>query len=396
MQSRLVIQNVRPMGKSTTSFVIENGLISESADHVEVTESDRVIDGNNMLLLPGFVEGHIHLDTTLWGLPWRSNTAGPELLDYINNQRRVRDTIEVPIFNRAENLLKQCIGMGTTHMRSHIDIDPAVGMSSVEELLRLREKYSKTIDLQFVTFPQFGLMINPGTAGLMEEAIKAGVDIVGGIDPAGIDNDPIGQLETVFNMASHYGCGIDIHLHDLGSLGAWQVERIIEFTKTLGLAGKVMISHAYCLGTIDRRSLEKVAKGLADNRISIMTTAVSESSIPPFEILRRSGINVCCGSDGIRDTWTPLGNGDMLERATLLAYRYELDKDEELDATLNAITFAGAKALNIDNYGLRTGFTADFVILDAETTGEAIAIRPPRAFVIKSGKIVAQNGNIVE
>ncbi len=109
-----------------------------------------------------------------------------------------------------------------------------------------------------------GMLVRPGTAELMQEALKLGVETVGGLDPAGIDNDPIGQLKVIFGLAERYGRGVDIHLHDPGELGVWQIERIADFTEASGLRGKVMVSHAYCLGMVSRSRIEPVARRLAD------------------------------------------------------------------------------------------------------------------------------------
>src|SRR5207237_719994 len=124
-----------------------------------------------------------------------------------------------------------------------------------------------------VAFPQAGMLISEGVVGLMREALEMGVDVVGGIDPAGIDRDPIRHLETVFDLAVRYRKAVDIHLHDPGDLGRWEIERIADMTEATGLAGHVTISHAYCLGAFAVADLAPLADRLAKLRISIMTCA---------------------------------------------------------------------------------------------------------------------------
>ena len=348
-----------------------------------------VIDGNGWLMLSGLVEAHTHLDKTLWGLPWRPNSAGPRLVDYIENEKRVRREIGVPVGVRAAALLDQMVAQGSVYIRSHVDVDPEIGLASAEALLDLRERNRARCHLDLVAFPQFGMLTNRGTAGLMEEALRLGFDAMGGIDPAGIDRDANRHLEFVFSAAVRHGKRIDIHLHDGGELGVWQIGLIADMTAAHGYVGKVTISHAYCLGTLDEARLDAMARRLADLDISILTTAPASGPIPPAASLMAAGVNLCCGSDGVRDSWSPYGTGDMLERAMLLAYRFDWDKDAQLATALEAASINGARAIGIPDFGLAEGCSADFVLVDAECVGDAIVRRPARRMVGHRGRIVA-------
>ena len=356
----------------------------------------QVVDGASQLLLPALVESHVHLNKTLWGLPWRPHSAGPSLKDLIANERRVLRETNLPIAQRAGGLLETCIARGSLHIRSHIDVDPEIGLSHVEAMLALREAYRDVVELQFVVFPQTGLLIRPGTAELMERALAMGVETVGGLDPAGIDNDPIRHLETIFDLAAKHGRGVDIHLHDAGELGLWQIERIADFTEGSGLAGKVMISHAFSLGMVPTARIEALGRRLAELRISLMTTAPADYSLPPVAFLKALGVNICCGSDGIRDAWSPFGNGDMLERALLLALRFDWRKDEELAAAFDSATTAGARALGLAGYGLAPGHAANFILLPVENLSDALVRRPHQRTVVSRGKVVARDGRFLE
>jgi cytosine deaminase len=391
MADAILLKNVRPMGSQAVDVLIEGGRFARFAAGIAAGGAV-AIEGGGLLMLPGLIEPHVHLDKTLWGLPWRPNTAGPRLVDRIENERQIRRSLNVPIEERGGNLLRQCIAQGSTVLRSHIDIDPETGLKGVHALLGLREKYRDVVDLQLVVFPQQGIVISPGTAELMEEAIRLGVDLVGGLDPAGIDRDPIAHLRTVFGIAERHGRGVDIHLHDGGELGAWQVERIADFTQGSGLAGRVMIDHAYCLGQIAPARLEAIGRRLAELKISIMTSAPSDIEVPPAAALAALGVNVAAGSDNIRDPWWPYGNGDMLERACLVASRFDWSKDEDLVKALGTATTNNAVALGLKNYGLAAGRDADFVLVDSETVAEAVVSRPRRALVAKRGRIVARDG----
>ena len=342
-----IIKAVRNIEGASIDVAVRDGRIVALTPAAKSAVASGDIDGHGYVLLPPLVESHVHLDKTLWGEPWRGNSAGPTLKDYIANERRILATVTTPIRKRAGALLEHCIAQGSLHIRSHIDIAPDIGVKHVEAMLELRAAYGDIVDMQFVAFPQTGLLSAPGTAELMEESLKLGVETVGGIDPQGIDGDVLGQLRVVFGLAERYGRGVDIHLHDRGEPGIAQVEQIAEFTAASGLKGRVMISHAYCLGMATPAQLESVGGRLADLGISLMTSAPADTAVPPVAALRGMGVNICCGSDGIRDAWSPMGNGDMLERAMLLAYRFDWGKDEELCRALDAATSAGAKALRL-------------------------------------------------
>ena len=219
----------------------------------------------------------------------------------------------------------------------------------------------------------------------------AGVDLIGGIDPAGLDQDAVGQLDTIFGIAGRYGVGVDIHLHDRGELGAHQIGLIAERTRAQGLTGRVAISHAYCLGMMDDDQVGRAVTLLAENEISIMTTGAAHSPVPPLLRLHEAGIPVFSGSDGIRDAWTPHGNADMLERAMLVALRFNFRTDEGLNLAFHTATQGGADALSLEGYGMEVGCAGDVVLLDAENLQEALVNRPVRKLVVKAGRIVARD-----
>lgn len=389
------LRNVRPYGKSAEDLLIENGRFTQRrpASTSELLATD--IDGQNQLLTGALVESHVHLDKTLYGQPWRPNSAGPTLKDYIANERRVLREVEAPIAERAGALLENCIARGSLTMRCHVDIDPEFGLRHVQAMQELRERYRDLIDLQLVVFPQTGLISRPGTAELMREAMALGVENVGGLDPCGIDNDPIAQLDFVFELASEFDRGVDIHLHDKGELGLWQIKLIADYTERFGLQNRVMISHAYCLGMLPWSQVKPVAERLAALGISLMSSAPADTAVPPFLALRETGVNVCLGSDGIRDAWSPMGNGDMLERAMLLAFRFDLSKDEELAAAFDAATLNGARALGREGYGVEIGRPADFMLMPVQTLGEAVVSRPVRQ-VYRAGQLIASGGRLLE
>jgi cytosine/creatinine deaminase len=218
------------------------------------------------------------------------------------------------------------------------------------------------------------------------------VETIGGIDPAGFDRDPVAHLDVVFGLAARYGAGIDLHLHDVGSLGAWELELIAERTRDAGLGGRVTVSHAYGFSQVDAAYQDRIIDQLAQAGVTILTAAVYSFPVPPIKRLRAAGVNVACGHDGIRDLWGPYGSGDMLERAMHVAYRSTFRRDEDIELALDAATYGGARAIGVDPYGLIPGAPADLVVVDARTAAEAVVTRPPRDVVMKRGVVVARGG----
>lgn len=384
--------NLRDANGAATGLRCKDGKIADIGAHLA---SGGDVDGQDRLLIPAFTEPHCHLDKTLWGEPWLAPAVGPELRDYIENERRVLTACKTPIAERAGRLMEQMLAHGTTSIRSHVDIAPDMGLSHVEAMIDLKAQWADRIDLQLVAFPQQGLLSRPGTQALMREAMQMGVEVVGGLDPAGIDGDPEGQLNAIFDMAAEFDRDVDIHLHDPDQLGAWQIERIAHFTERANWGGRVMISHAYCLGAIPDEQLERIGRRLADLSISIMTTAPSETTMPPIDRLTDLGVNICCGSDGIRDAWSPFGNGDMLERAFLAAYRFDWNSDAEFALALDCATQNAARAIGRDARGLVTGAQADFLMIDAQSPGDAICRRPAARRVVRAGRVVADDGRLI-
>ncbi len=387
----LLLRNVRPMGGELRDLLIRGGRIREITSNLQA-EDVPIEDGAGAIVLPGLVEGHNHLDKTLLGMGWKPHQAGPSLEDRINGERALREVYGIDPALQSERLLHQSVAFGTTHMRSHVDVDTQIGLRHVEGVLQTREACRDLVDLQLVAFPQSGLMLRNGTVDLLDAALRAGCDVVGGIDPCSMDRDPKGHLDAVFGLAEKHGKPVDIHLHEAGEMGAFSMELIIERTLALGMQGRVVISHAFCLGMADRARVAGLVKRLADAQIHIATAAIVSRPNPDARELSEAGVTLFCGNDGVRDTWTPFGNGDMLERAKMLALLNNFRTDADLQSALYACSTAGAEALGFEGYGLDVGCFGDLVLIDAETVGHAVVEHMPRKLVVKRGTVVARNG----
>ncbi|MCZ0737118.1 amidohydrolase family protein [Phreatobacter sp. AB_2022a] len=393
MAETLMIRNARPYGGASADILIRDGRIAAVAPPGLAAEGQE-IDAGGALALPGFVEAHTHLDKTLWGMGWHPHSAGPGIADKIDNERRVRREIGIEPDRQATRLAAQMLAMGTTHIRSHVDIDTEVGLAGIEGVMAMRERLKPVVDVEIVAFPQSGLMIRPGTLELVDRALALGAEVVGGLDPCAIDRDPKGHLDAVFGLAEKHGRPIDIHLHERGEMGAFSLDMIIERTRALGMQGRVTVSHAFCLGMPDIDHVRRLIADLARERIALATTAPASAPAPAVRTCLEAGVVVCGGSDGVRDSWNPYGIGDMLERAMLVGLRNDFRRDEDIALAVDVCTHGGAKVMGLADYGLEAGCAADLVLVAGESLAEAVAVRPRERTVIKRGRLVVRDGRL--
>jgi cytosine deaminase len=354
--------------------------------------SGETLDLDGALLLPAFVEGHIHLVKTHWGAPRLAHIPGDSVRERIAIEREARYRVALPVAARAAALIRTLIANGTTRARSHVDIDGDVKLKNLEAVLEARETYRDYIDIQLVAFPQSGVMREPGAKDLLAAALEAGADLIGGLDPHGFDGDGDGHLDVVFGLAEKYGKDVDIHLHDGGETGAAELRAIADRAEALGMQGRVAVSHAFALGALSPDVFETTAARLARAGVSIMTASSPGVPVPPLKRLRERGVRVFAGSDNIRDCWSPFGNGDMLDRAALLAQRQQLVSDADLELAFAAATRAADAALGDPQRGLSVGAVADLVAARSASVADAVVDRPIRAWVFRGGRVVAKDG----
>jgi cytosine deaminase len=392
-----VFTNAKLADGTLKNIVVRDGRIAAIEPASSSEGAKDVVDIGAALLVPSFVEGHIHLDTSFYGdkwIPHKPCTNGFDVHERVAFQAE-NMAAAAPMDERARNQLDLCISNGALQMRSHVMVDGSVGLKSLETILKVREEYADIIDIQLVAFPQSGILKSPGTPELMDEAIAMGADLVGGLDPLSFDRDIKGHLDVVFGIAEKRGVDVDIHLHDASTLGAMTIEEICARTTALGMQGHVAVSHAYGLGDLAPDAAKKIATLIAKSGVSIMTNAPGNHNFPPVALLRAAGVTVFSGSDNIRDSWWPFGDGDMLRRAEIIAYRSGFYTDAELSAAFDVVTSGGAKALRLEGYGIGIGAKADFVTLAAEHVPEAVVAIPKPRQVFKEGRLVAENGSVI-
>lgn len=360
-----------------------------------VSDGCEIIDLEKRLVLPGFVDGHIHLDKSFVGDRWRPHEPASSLRERLAVEKRLLAD-SLPTRERAEALIAQAHSFGTIAMRSHVDVDATAGLANLHAVLAAREKWQDRMAIELVAFPQAGILTCPGTAELLEAAIREGANVVGGIDPTTLDGDADKHLDVVFGIAERHGIKVDIHLHEPGDGGIAQLERIAARTSSSGMAGLVTVSHAYALGDVSTDRVGRVAAILAKAGVAILTNAPGNRAFPPVALLREAGVHVFAGNDNIRDAWWPYGNGDMLQRAMLIGYRSGFYTDDRLCFALDMATTAAARAMALSNYGISVGNEATFVVLNAPNAAAAVAAPPADRALIQRGELVRRGTTPIE
>jgi cytosine deaminase len=395
----LLLTNLRlpDGGPPGRRILIREGRIAEILPAAAPDPAAPTMDLCDELVLPGLVDGHMHLDKTLFGLPWIPHAAEPFRMSRIENDQNMLPSLPLNTAGRAGELLRRCVANGTAHVRSHVDITPAFGLSALEGVLEAKQAHAHAVTMQIVAFPQAGVVRAGGQKmlDLLDAAIRAGADLVGGIDPCEVDRDPKGQLDGIFDIAGRHGVGVDIHLHEPGEMGLFSLQEICARAKALGMQGRVTVSHGFCLGGVKESKQAAAAAMMAEAGVALATHGAGGSTLPPLMLLRRAGVRVFCGNDDIRDTWSPYGNADMLERAAVIGWREDIRHDDLLAELFAMTSSGGAEVLGVADHGIAPGNRADFFTIAAENVADAIGRHPLRGKVFHAGRLVALRGEWV-
>ncbi|ACL39055.1 N-isopropylammelide isopropylaminohydrolase [Pseudarthrobacter chlorophenolicus A6] len=407
----LVLRNVRPWGGDPADVTLDGGAITAvvpaaqpgaAAPDGDTELGAGVVDGRGRILLPSFSDVHVHLDSTRLGLPFRPHSGSPGVWNMMLNDRNNWRDAEASITERATHTLGAMIKRGTTRVRSYAQVDADAGLERFEAVLAARETHRSRADVAVIAFPQAGLLREAGSTEVLEEALKLGADVVGGIDPCALDRDPVKHLDIVFGLAEEYRKPVDIHLHEPGQLGLFSIELILERTRALGMQGLVTVSHAFALADLPDGKLDGLLAEMAELDVSVAT--VAPATPLPLERVTAAGIRVGLGEDGQRDYWSPYGNADMLDRTWQLAFTNRFRADELIEHCVAVATIGGASVIDpaatrlsstADRPGLAVGEPAELVLVEGDTVAAAVMDRLPGRTVIHRGNVVADGLQLV-
>lgn len=373
----------------TVALRIENGIIKEITEKAPA-ENEEVQDAKGYLASPSLRDNHVHLDKGHFGGKWQAVIPAAGVQERIKEEEQFLEAFLPETPKKAQALIDLIGGSGATFLRVQVNVDPVIEMENLRIIEAVLEENKHRLDYELVAFPQHGTLRTEEIGLLSQVATDERVQIVGGLDPATIDTDIEKSLKTTFDAAKRNNKAVDIHLHDSDSLGLFEIERIIAFTKQYQLQGNVAISHAYCMGQISEETLLPIVQELAKQNISINTTVPIDGAAPPIPFLQENGVKVHVVNDNINDHWSPFGTGDLIQRASRAAEVFSMTDEVSLSQAYGLVS-NGLTALDLNGkmQWPQVGDQADILFTKAESTAHLVARVCPERVVMFRGKIVS-------
>jgi cytosine/creatinine deaminase len=366
-------------------------------------EAREVVDLAGALVTPPLVEPHIHLDAVLTVGEPRFNQTGSLFEGIAIWAERVQSLTVDDVKSRVRRVLRWQLANGVQHVRSHVDVcDPE--LRALRALVELREEVGDQLELQLVAFPQQGILSFDGGRDLMRRAVAMGADVVGGIPHFELTREMgVESVKFAFALAAEHGLRVDVHCDETDDDHSRFVEVMAAETIRLGLAGRVTASHTTAMHSYNNAYAYRVVNNIARAGMHMVTNPLDNSvlqgrfdSYPVrrghtrVKELMAAGVNVCIGHDSVMDPWYPLGYGDPLQAAFVLAHYGHMSGADELRRLVEMITVNPARALGVEAYGLREGAPASLVVFDAPSEMDALRLVPRRRLVLRGGRVVAR------
>ncbi len=414
----LILRNARLAGQDGLSDIgVNDGRIvtlapvaggaaeaEQAAATTEAAEAAEVVDLDGRLVTPPLVEPHIHLDAVLTVGQPRPNATGSLFEGIAIWAERVRDLTYDDVQSRVQQILRWQLACGVLHVRSHVDVcDPQ--LTALRALIDLRDEVRGQIDLQLVAFPQQGILGFDGGRDLMRKAVELGADVVGGIPHYELTReDGVESVKFAMALADEHGLRVDIHCDETDDDHSRFVEVMAAETIRRGMSGRVTASHTTAMHSYNNAYAHRLINNIARAGLHMVTNPLDNAVLQGrfdsgpirrghtrVKQLEAAGVNVCIGHDSVMDPWYPLGYGDPLQAAFVLAHLGQMSGDAELRRLIDMITVNSAAALGVPDYGLRPGGPADLVVFDAPSEADALRLVAPRTLVLRGGRIVARS-----
>jgi cytosine deaminase len=389
--------------EQTVDIAIANGQIVAIAPQINQL-AQLELDVRGKLVSPPFVESHIHLDSALTAGDPRWNQSGT-LFEGIEIWRDRKQALTLEdVEQRAIATLKQQAMQGVLFVRSHADVSEK-NLIALQGLLAARDQVRDWMTLQVVAFPQDGVYGSPQNAELLEEALKLGADVVGGIPHYELTReDGVRSLHYIFELAERYHRLIDVHCDEIDDDQSRFLEVIVANAIRTGLGSRVTASHTTAFGSynnayafklmvfLQRTSINFIANPLINITLQGRTDSYPKRrGVTRVKELWQLGQNVSLGHDCVQDPWYSLGTGNMLDVASMAVHVCQMTGTTEIDACYDMVTRNGAKTLQVEErYGIEVGKPANLIVLDADSCYDAIRRRATVHYVISHGKLIAQ------
>jgi len=406
----LLISNARLRNcTDIMDIAVDNGRIKQIKKTGELNKSnfDDVIDAKESLVTESFSSPHIHLDKVLIGESI-VNESG-ELWEAIKRTWNFKSNYTCSdIVKRASRVIDKQIGYGVTKFRTHVDIDSICGLKALEGLLKTKEKYRDTIELQIVAFPQEGIIKNSGTKERLIKAMEMGADVMGGMPHnENTEQDSIEHVKVIYDIAEDFGVPIDSHTDETDDPYSRTLEYMAAEKLRRNFPHAVTVDHICALMAYEPYHAERVINLVAKADIKVVTNpptnmvlqgrkdqVAQRVGMTRVKELIDAGVTVTVGQDCIRDPYYPFGRGDMLEIANLAGHGAKMTLPDEIEHLYDMITYNARKIMELKDefYSLQEGAFADLVILKGvSNVWEAIRILPPGRIVLRKGKVIAES-----
>lgn len=372
-------------------IVICDGKIEGVYESGSVREEIEKVDMKGMLAIPSFKDRHIHLDKGYYGGSWSACTPFTSVFDRIKEEEGFLHSFLDETEIKAKKLLDLLIENGVTETRVQCNVDPVIGLGNMERVIKALNDYKDKVDYEMVAFPQHGLL-RSNSIGFMKDAMRNGATIVGGLDPATIDDNINKSIDEMMNIAVEFNSDIDIHLHERGTLGGYVIKRLLKVVEEAKWQNRVTISHGYCLGDLDKGELINICDSMKNLGVELSTTSPIDVACPPVPFIRDYGVKVNIINDNINDHWSPFGSGDLLERLSRMCEKFGIIEEYNLNKYLELIT-NGVSILDKDGNVLwpKANDKADIVFCEASCSAEAIARVSKRKAVMKDGRFIVNH-----
>ncbi|MBY5334781.1 amidohydrolase family protein [Rhizobium leguminosarum] len=391
-------------------FVIRNARITGSTEPTDIAfEAGRVAaisprfvcdaphhDAGGKFACAGLIDTHIHLDKA--GIISRCNLCTGTLSEAVSETSRAKTAFtEEDVYARAAAVIEKAIVNGTTRLRTFVEIDPRAGFRSFEAIRKLKADYTSLIDIEICAFAQEGLTNDPGTEGMLEQALKAGADLVGGCPYT--DPEPTEHIRRIFDLAVRHDVAVDFHLDfDLDPAGS-NLPVVIAETLARRYQGRVSVGHVTKLSALPPEELEPIGRRLAEAGIALTvlpatdlfltgrnSTHLVPRGVTPAHRLAGLGVVATISTNNVLNPFTPFGDVNLMRMANLYANIAQIGTPDGLDGVFAMITTQAATLLGKKAYGIAIGSAADIVLFDARSAADAVATIAPASAGWKNGR----------
>ena len=390
--------------KDTKDIRVEGGKFKEIGKDLKPADGEEFIDGTGKMVLPPFIESHVHLDTTLTAGDPRWNLSGT-LFEGIECWSERKDKLsKQDVKDRAGRAVRMQAANGIQFVRTHVDVtDPT--LIAMEGMLELKDELKGIVDIQIVAFPQEGIQSYPNGKELMENAVKMGADCVGAIPHFEFTREySVDSLNFIMDLAEKNDKLVDVHCDEIDDPASRGLETLACRALESGMKDKVTASHTTAMHSYDNAYVNRLMRLLKMSDINFVSnplvnthlqgrvdTYPKRRGVTRVKELLAEGINVSFGHDDIFDPWYPLGDGNMRDVVHMGLHVCQMMGYEDILNSYKLITHNAARTLNLKNYGIEEGNPADFIILDSENFYDALNLKSAVLYSYRGGKLIASS-----